>query len=214
MIYKNKFGEVNINPYNSKIVGLSMSGGADSTMLCYLLAKTIQEERLNTIIQPFNGYDIDVPGDSNKVPNIIDYIRNKFSTVEIRWPIATVFKGNYKDIKNSYIGTLRNKLEKNKVYDIFNSAISLGPPMEIQEKFESIMRLKGYPLYNEVESVDVNTGPFKHIDKRFIIQCYKDFKADVLLEMTESCVQLNKCRTKKCWWCMEREWAMKEVINE
>ena len=49
MIYKNKFGEIDIlNPkynWNNKVIGISMSGGADSTMLCYLLAKTIQKEK-------------------------------------------------------------------------------------------------------------------------------------------------------------------------
>ena len=89
MIYKNKFGEVDIlnKKYNfdNKVIGLSMSGGPDSFMLCYLLVKTIQEEKLNIIIQPYNGYDIDIPHDSEKLPNIIEYIRNKFPDVEIRW---------------------------------------------------------------------------------------------------------------------------------
>ena len=190
MIYKNKFGEVNIldkEYFNNKIVGLSMSGGADSTLLCYLLAKTIQEEKLNVIIQPYNGYDIDVSGDSEKLPNIIDYI-----------------------------GTLRKKLEEYKVYDIRIIAISQGPPLEAQTKFkaksgQSIMRLKGYYLYDEVTDIGDKNAPFKYIDKRFMIQCYKDFKVDDLLEMTESCTELDKCKSEKCWWCLEREWAMKEV---
>ena len=220
MIYKNKFGEVDIlnkkYDFNNKIIGLSMSGGADSTLLCYLLAKTIQEEKLNVIIQPYNGYDIDVSGDSEKLPNIIDYIRNKFTDVELRWPIATVFRGNYKDVKNNYIGTLRKKLEEYKVYDIRIIAISQGPPLEAQTKFkaksgQSIMRLKGYYLYDEVTDIGDKNAPFKYIDKRFMIQCYKDFKVDDLLEMTESCTELDKCKSEKCWWCLEREWAMKEV---
>ena len=103
MIYKNKFGEVDIlnKKYNfdNKVIGLSMSGGADSTMLCYLLAKTIQKEKLNIIIQPYTGYDIDIPHDSEKLPNIIEYIRNKFPDIKIRWPIAVTFKSNGKDIK-------------------------------------------------------------------------------------------------------------------
>ena len=221
MIYKNKFGEVDIlnkkYDFNNKIIGLSMSGGADRSMLCYLLAKTIQEEKLNIIIQPYNGYDIDVSGDSEKLPNIIEYIRNKFPDVEIRWPIAAVFKSNYKDIKNNYIGILRKKLEKYKVYDIRIIAISQGPPLEAQTKFKSkcgrnIMRLKGHYLYDEVNDIDDKNAPFKYIDKRFMIQCYKDFEMmDVLNEMTESCTELDKCKSEKCWWCLEREWAMKEV---
>ena len=65
MLYKNKFGEVKIlepiELYNGKSIGISMSGGADSTMLCYLLANTITYQKLNIEIQPYNGYDISVP---------------------------------------------------------------------------------------------------------------------------------------------------------
>ena len=44
---------------------------------------------------------------------------------------------------------------------------------------------------------------------------YKDFDIIDLLEKTESCVELQKCTTDpKCWWCMEREWAIKEVYND
>ena len=64
MLYKNKFGTVHILQdeefYNNKTIGISMSGGADSTMLCYLLANTIQARNLNIEIQPYNGYDISV----------------------------------------------------------------------------------------------------------------------------------------------------------
>ena len=228
MIYKNKFGEVNIlNPkydFNNKVIGISMSGGADSTMLCYLLARTISEKRLNIIIQPYNGYDMDIPHDSEKVPNIIEYIRKKFPMVEIRWPIAVVYKtldkeGKYDpsiNSKNFYIRTLRDKLIECKVFDMLFIAITLGPSLEVQQKFKSlgendIRRIKGYYLYNEVEEAEEDTAPFKNIDKRFILQCYKDFGMfRVLNEMTESCTEPDgKCG--KCWWDLERKWAIEQV---
>ena len=219
MIHKNKFGEVDIlnKKYNfdNKVIGLSMSGGADSTMLCYLLAKTIQKEKLNIIIQPYTGYDIDIPHDSEKLPNIIEYIRNKFPDIKIRWPIAVTFKSNGKDVKMNYIEILESKLKECKVFDVQLVAISQGPPLEVQQNFKTVSgkninRIKGYPKYDEL-NYNIRNLPFKNIDKRFIVQCYKDFgMLDVLVEMTESCTEFGgKCR--KCWWCLEREWAIKEV---
>jgi len=276
MIYKNKFGEIDIlnskYNFNNKTIAISMSGGCDSTMLCYLLAKTIQKEKLNIIIQPYNGYDIDIPHDSENVPNIIKYMQNKFPGV-IRWPMGVVyktlsnektvlgtgtgdsivledeiikqdlpFKGNKilfestKD-KNFYIHPLRDLIEE-KVIGNHNGitivALSQGPPLKAQQDMikkynkvpspQSIQRIKGYydsedlnelpnekrKWYNHVNE-EVPNAPFKFIDKRFIIQCYKDFKMmDVLNEMTESCTKPGgKCGT--CWWCREREWAMEEV---
>jgi tRNA(Ile)-lysidine synthase TilS/MesJ len=43
-------------PENVKKIGISMSGGADSSMLCYLLAKKIKEKNLDIII-PHNLLD-------------------------------------------------------------------------------------------------------------------------------------------------------------
>jgi len=225
MIIKNRFGEVNplgeVDLENTKTIGISMSGGADSTMLCYLLAKSISNDKLNISIQPYNGYDIDLPGDSSKVPYIITYIRSRFPEVDLRWPMSVVFPNpGFKDIKNTFIRDLVKKM-KYKNWDVRVVGITLGPPIEVQEKFKinskqsNIKRLPGYHLYNEV--IDFgrdSSGPFKTIDKRFIIQCYKDFNITDLLEKTESCIEKEKCTTKpKCWWCTEREWAIKEVYN-
>ena len=79
MKYDNKFGliEVNLEHLNEETIGVAMSGGADSTLLCYLLANTIREKGLNIKIQPFNGYDMWAPGDSNGLPEIIQYIRKR-----------------------------------------------------------------------------------------------------------------------------------------
>ena len=49
MKYKNKFGTIHVmkneHLFRGKTLALSMSGGADSTMLCYLLAKTSRRHR-------------------------------------------------------------------------------------------------------------------------------------------------------------------------
>ncbi len=208
--YSNKFGGVEL-PFSDKVVGLSMSGGADSTMLCYLLAKFVPD----IIIQPINGFDLGVPGDSNKLPKIIEYIRNDFKDVEIRWPLSTVFSNDdFQPIKHDYIRTLKSTALEYKMCDTIISAITKGPPLEDQIKFitydgENTKRIEGYALYDEV----LDGGPFNQVDKRFIIQCYKDFDKEDLLEMTASCVAPNQCGYKKCWWCCERQWAIREVNN-
>ena len=224
MLIKNKFGEV--DPLaevkvGARVIGISMSGGADSTMLCYLLAKSIANRTPKMSIQPYNGYDMDYPGDSNKLPYIIDYIRDRFPNVDLRWPMSVVFPNpKSENIKNMYIRDLVKKMS-NKNWDARVVGITLGPPIHIQEKFEintndsNIKRLPGYHLYDEVITHGPDTsGPFKTIDKRFVIQCYKDYDMLDLLEKTESCISNIKCSgDAKCWWCKEREWAMKEVFD-
>ena len=216
--YSNKFGRVEL-PFSGKVVGLSMSGGADSTMLCYLLAKFVPD----VIIQPINGFDLGVPGDSNKLPKIIEYIRNDFKDVEIRWPLSTVFSNDdCQPVKHDYIRPLKDIALDYGLCDIILSGITKGAPIEDQKKFntfdnmasghgQNIKRVEGYDLYDEV----LDGGPFSAIDKRFVIQCYKDFDKEDLLNMTDSCVAFGVCddKDRKCWWCCERDWAIREVNN-
>jgi len=233
--YKNKFGRVEL-PFNNNVVGLSMSGGADSTMLCYLLAKFLP----NVIIQPINGFDLNAPGDSNKLPKIIEYIRNDFKDVQIKWPLSTVFSNNNTvSVKQDYLRPLKTTALAYGLCDIMLSGITMGPPIEHQQRFntfdnmaseygQNIKRIKGYNQYGDEVLYDLydevkDGGPFSEVDKRFVIQCYKDFDKEDLLNMTDSCVAFNVCndtskkpselQDRKCWWCCERDWAVREVNN-
>lgn len=206
--------------FRKKTIGLSMSGGADSTMLCYLLAITSQKHNLQITIQPYNGYDVWAPLDSAGVINIIQNLRKRITGVDIQWPISTVFDTNGASApndKNSYIGPLVDKLKDKKVIDVVISGISMGPPIEVQKTFsdhdgieKQIQRLPGYRLWNEVEQPQDYLAPFKHVDKRFILQCYKDFRMKDMFEKTNSCTHpLGNCGI--CWWCQERKWAIEQV---
>lgn len=221
MQYKNTFGKIQVmkneHLFRGKTIGVSMSGGADSTMLCYLLAKTIKKRDLQITIQPYNGYDIWAPLDSRGIIKIIQYIQSTFPTVDIQWPISTVFDTNgagYNDgDKNSYINPLIEKLKTHNLVDLVMHGASLGPPIEVQESLSGqypITRLPGHHLWNEIERASDDLAPFKYVDKRFIIQCYKDFDRKELLEMTNSCTA-PQGNCKECWWCQERAWAILEV---
>ena len=215
MLYKNRFGSVNILEdkkfYNNKTIALSMSGGADSTMLCFLLLNTIQKQKLNIKIQPYNGYDISGPADSAGLPSIIDYLQKKFPDVHLYWPISCVFDTKCTDTKNNYIRPLIERLCDSKVVDEVIQAVCLGPPKDVQENFtgDDYFRRPGYPLWEEVAEAK-NHAPFVNIDKRFIAQAYIDFGITELLDMTNSCTRpQGDCG--ECWWCQERAWAIMEA---
>jgi len=226
MQYKNTFGKIQVMKdeelFRGKTLALSMSGGADSTILCYILAKTSQKRDLQITIQPYNGYDIWAPIDSTGVIKIIKYIQSKFPTVDIQWPISTVFNTNGASAsegdKNSYIKPLIEKLVAHNVVDLVMNGISMGPPLEVQQTFKdwdnkiNVRRLPGYHLWNEVERAIDHLSPLKHIDKRFIVYCYKKFGIEELLEMTNSCTEpQGNCR--ECWWCQERSWALEQTLK-
>ena len=55
-------------------------------------------------------------------------------------------------------------------------------------------------------------SPLKHIDKRFILQCYKEFNIESLLQLTNSCIY-PEGNCSECWWCQERNWALNETLR-
>jgi len=218
MIYKNEFGEITLlgdkQKFEGDIIGIAMSGGADSTLLCYLLAKTIYENNLNYTIQPICGFDISAQEDGKQLPLIIEYISKAFPDVNIKWPITTIFDSKGKDVKNDYISELKFSLYDNYV-NIIYSGMTLGPPAEVQKEFnrnknniKNIMRLPNYDDETQlVESKNnINILPFKYVDKRFVIKMYYVLDIKDLLKLTQSCVSpAGNCGM--CWWCQEREWA-------
>ena len=221
MRYKNKFGTIQVmsekKVFRNKTLGLAMSGGADSTLLCYILAKTTHAKNLNISIQPYNGYDLWAPKDSNSVINIVQYIQRCFPKVDLQWPISTVFNtsGDQINDKNTYIMPLIEKLQKHKVVDFVISGVSLGPPLEVQKNFIeqedgfSVKRLPGYHLWNEIERAEDKFAPFKAVNKKFIIECYRQFRIEDLLEITHSCTDpSSNINCGVCWWCQERTWAL------
>jgi len=220
MKYDNKFGliELNIEHLNEETIGVAMSGGADSTLLCYLLANTIREKGLNIKIQPFNGYDMWAPGDSNGLPEIIPYIRKRCPRVSIKWPLSTIFDtdGGKNGAKQDYIRPLVKQLEASGIIDHTYHGTSLGPPEDVQKTFGGeLFRIKGGKDFSKNQRVaDKNhTTPFIEIDKRFIVQEFKDQGIVDLLDMTTSCIGPETGCGNTCFWCKEREWAISEVFK-
>jgi len=92
-IYNTPYGDVYIL-HDAKSLGLALSGGFDSAVLLYLLAKTIKETGSNAEIYPFGSrrtnpteyreFDsVDVYPYADK---IIDFVRKEFPSVKIHNP--------------------------------------------------------------------------------------------------------------------------------
>lgn len=227
MIYTNKYGtievcEKNKQMFRNKTIGISMSGGADSTMLCWMVAKASREDKLNITIQPYNGFDMWAPKDSSGVFYIIKYIRSQFPDVKILWPMSVVFdtEGDQEKDKNWYIRPFVRKMLARGFLDEIIPGISMGPPLEAQKTFnvkdkdKQIRRIPGYHLYHEIKNVPDERAPFKNVDKRFILECYREMGLVDLLEKTWSCTEPVETPCGICWWCQERAWTVRQVFGD
>lgn len=94
--YANPYGDVYINCKTER-VSVSLSGGFDSAVTLFLIAKTITDENLfDTEVQPFTVIkrnpskvrSYDRPNMLNYANSIIDYVKSKFPNVKIQPPIT------------------------------------------------------------------------------------------------------------------------------
>jgi hypothetical protein len=89
-IFKTPYGDVYIN-YSAKSFGVRLSGGFDSALMLYLLAKSLSENNSNAIVYPmttkkWNTTDIesfDAADSYVYADRVIEWVRNKFSAVNI-----------------------------------------------------------------------------------------------------------------------------------
>ncbi len=207
-------------------IGIWMSGGADSSMLCYLLAKKIKEENLPIKIKPFTVQKqhgvFEFLKVTDKIKNLLD-AKGIFEEQVVYH--APVEGWRHEDYQALYAKKNKENIRNNE-FQILFSGITTNPPKEIQNNFkwgiledcEAIRaegKQKGKEKYfvveeNSKEYEFFEIKPFFDINKKEVAKLYKQHGLlDTLFPLTRSCEaqHLTTGHCGECWWCNEREWA-------
>jgi 7-cyano-7-deazaguanine synthase in queuosine biosynthesis len=176
-----------------KVTNLLFSGGMDSTILLYLLAKEIHQ----------NNYDIKIicvafnssTNKKNLIP-IINYIKNKFSV-------------NIKLVKIKKLKWIR-EIVKN-ILDLYGGVVYSGCNKVITDKFTPTQYIPydTPPVRGEAYN-EFHLRPFINIDKVELMNIYIEEDILDLLKITHSCgiiQNTNEPHCGECYFCMERIWA-------
>lgn len=183
-------------PENTEKVHILFSGGADSTILLYLLCKEKHDKNLSVPI--ICHVMLKKP---KHIDEIIEYISNKFSQKIdcIFWSRKFFIRVFVESIQKIYGGVVFSGCNKVLTEEFTPSFFILGdtPPV------------RG-PALNEN-----HIRPFIDIDKAEIIKFYIDNNEHVLLDKTISCGAYDdetgsKCGGQ-CYFCLERDWALKQL---
>lgn len=237
-----------LNPSWKKIA-LSVSGGADSALLSYLLSYYIMDKNLDIEIhfisnvrmwetRPWQRYD------SLRIYNwieehfpMIQYHRHEnFIAPEIEagtiGRIIPHFDGELKGGDQISTFSYANYICSRENIDAWFAAITKNPPQDFSgapcdreskfsDKLENIIN-----FYKDT----LIAHPFAYQTKEWVIKQYKDYDLLELLENTRSCEGDKNSAPevfgnldfysytpnsfvpvcKKCYWCKEREWALKQ----
>lgn len=185
-------------------IGISVSGGADSAILLYILMKYSLDpihvfscsSKEKNRISPHVALDV--------IDKCIDLTKNS----NVNHHIYFVDKQTLSSWMAGLILYVNNKL-----VEIMYTGVTSMPPQEVTESFGVSNGLEDKrspkdirPLYypNKIYT------PFFNIDKRQICELYKELGVlDELYPVTRSCENLyfTSGHCGQCWWCKERLWG-------
>ena len=202
-------------PREVKRLGIWCSGGADSTALLYLLAKTIKDNDLDVYIQPMTvrrqrpWNPIKAAPVIEKVCEILDFDRmlpHEVYYPPLEDPNQTEWQEFMDRDRENY---------KNGVWHVLYDGLTSNPP-ESEMPYENLEEhRRGENIEKQLEApARDHMRPLYQINKRFIADIYRQFDlTENLFPITWSCEgeadQTNDYTIPcdQCWWCWEREWA-------
>jgi len=187
---------MNMIPENTEKIHILFSGGADSTILLYLLCKEKQDKNLSVPITCH--VMLNKP---KHIDEIIEYISQTFSQ-----QIDCVF---WK--RKFFIRIFVESIQK-----IYGGVVFSGCNKVLTEEFTPTFYLPGdTPPVRGPALNEYHIRPFIDMDKAEIIKFYIDNNEIELLHKTISCGTYNDVTGTecggKCYFCLERDWALKQV---
>jgi|TARA_B100000959_G_C14847663_1_gene568718 hypothetical protein len=209
--------------YEKKVntIGIWMSGGADSSLLAYVLAKKIKDEKLRIKLQPLSVRR-GRPNNPIYAGNVIDFIEEdlnfKMNDHIIYYP--PMDDEHYREIE-----VFKEKDDinfKDDLFQVLYSGITCNPPSDDKSISKNKERSRDEDTKRPLKTfngIRYYMNPFFCINKRELRMIYDQLKlTDKLFPLTYSCegtAEDTKTHTQhceKCWWCQERFWAFGKYI--
>lgn len=226
MIFKNSQDTIEFNnitiPTNIKKIGIKLSGGADSAVVCYMLVKYLKEERPDIILHPITSVSINKPYQQifaervvKKISDLLDYKNfGEHFCADAR--AAT---------SEQYIEDQRKLLfwlyDNNKIDMHFNGISAIASNFDAPELYEELDelpdkadRFKTNEKKNQVAGKAFS--PLINTDKKGIAEYYINLGIlEELFPLTRSCEKTTTDFSQhcgNCWFCKERYWAFGRYV--
>ena len=221
--------DFDIDPKYKKI-GVNLSGGADSSILFYMVCNYLKENnRTDTSVSALScANDLKHRWNVRKAADVINFT---IDNLEFN-PIDTHYS-YYRDFQNvEYFHAVEQQLVIDGRIDLIISGVTSNPIVnaDVVDSMGQLVNLNetGLAVRNTdgkaktTHGTDAGHGyytPFINTDKRFVAAMYDHYGVrDGLLPLTRSCEatpepgasydpEFEKTPCGDCWWCLERKWA-------
>ena len=209
-----------------KNVAMLCSGGADSSLLLYIVTKEIIEKNLDIGILPITirrlkphnpFYAAQVV---EKIEELLNYTYKDHMMIYPPKMELTAYDPNCPyDSERKFFHGIKNELRNSGEYQIFYSGTSEAPPDNIRKTWgKDVSReilLERNPNKHDQKEISLSKNfmvwdVWKNKNKKQLAKIYKqEGLTDILFPLTRSCESwtqsIGHCGT--CWWCLERNWA-------
>lgn len=218
-------------PTEYKKIAVNCSGGADSSILLYMVAKYLKDNnRTDTALSVLTcANDFKHRWNARKAADVINYTIDK-----LEWNQFDMHYAYYRDRQDvTYFHQVEIGLFKDQRVDLIVSGITSNPvepgPIFVEDANNEQVDIvaTGLPERNtggvaptfRKNERGVWYTPFENVDKRFVAAMYEQNDAMDLFPLTRSCEgvpdgsynpEFEKTPCGTCWWCLERKWAFGE----
>lgn len=203
-------------PYREGTKAVSCSGGADSSLMLYILMSRFKEETIHvyTLAKEAN-FRTTAVASARVIERIINLTGNNKVTHHVQYLDEV---GGPRDMID-WIRTFKSTLD----HHVFYSGVTANPPKDIADGFlepahewnadhaerDPLVErdiILGNPDFGEI------VRPFTNINKQDIARLYKEEGIiDTLYPRTLSCERPPAAENYRhcdgCWWCKERLWG-------
>ena len=217
MLFKNSQDDWEIDLPNSvKDIGVKISGGADSAIVAYMLAKYVAEERPDITIHPVTAVAQTKPFQqifADKVLRKIEELTGiKFAQHQYKM-IRSDTVENYISDQEEYFDSLAH------LYQMRFAGLTANPdPEDAPELFDGDHATPGSYGVKDLDRTktkikkDNTTRPLFNVDKKGVAEHYITLGVlEDIFPLTRSCEEDNVYTFEEhcndCWFCRERKWG-------